>query len=129
MTGHDERRPEMAIERTNPSSWHLLFGKDIRQIESWEEWKQLWQAATLKETLLELLHCGFSIKDVVLSECICLYLEVADGYKDIQNFTLKEEERNQTWYPKRLEPEMRLEVAQKALRMLVDKAFSDHRKY
>lgn len=119
----------MAIDKVSASAWHPLFQKDLRQIDSWEDWKKLWEAATLKETLLELLHCGFSIHDVVLSECICLYLDVADGYNDVANLTLKEEERNQTWHPKRHDPEWRLEVAQKALRMLVDKAFVDRRKY
>jgi len=116
----------MASKVENVQGWHPLFQKDIREIGSWEEWKGRWEKAALKEELLGLLHCGFSVKHTSDVERACLYLEVADGYRDKANFELEVEKEPQgVWRQKRLEPEMRLEVAQKALRMLVDKLFTN----
>jgi len=126
----------MANEVKNVQEWHPLFRKDIREIGSWQEWQARWREAVLKEELLGLLHCGFWIKDANQAERVCFYLEVADGYKDEANFELDVEKKRSGswelpfsgWGTKRHEPAMRLEVARKALRVLVDKLFTNTRK-
>src|ERR1051326_4348006 len=86
---------------------HPLEGRKLASISSWKEWKQLWEQATHKETLLGLLHVGLHIPSWVRDEIIdrlLFYLDIADGHNDGQPFEV---------------------VSQKAFVMLCKEVFSD----
>ncbi len=70
---------------------HPLLQKEIRRIESWEEWKQSWEKAATQEEMVGLLHAGFHVGTMyegfgIQSERVCFYLDVANGYLDQRKF-------------------------------------------
>jgi hypothetical protein len=111
---------------------HVLLEREIESLVEarrygycgWERWKELFFKAETKEELIGLLHFGF---DVASSreeqvECVCLYLEVADGFRSFASVIPRESNH---WRDPDGSPyvKSRQEIAQKARKMLCDKFF------
>lgn len=98
---------------TEPIDNHpFLAHKEIHRIRDWMEWHFLWKRADTASELLGLLHTGFTFKGIteVTEARVSFYLDVANGYRDPQNF------QNGLFDMGR--PMMLHELAKKAMRML-----------
>lgn len=61
---------------------HPLYGNQPSFIESWKQWKELWESCELAEFQHSLLHVGFQVGTLSREErCerVCFYLDVADS--------------------------------------------------
>ncbi|GEM_PF-1625936 len=106
---------------------------DMEYIPSWEKWKELWAAATAAEIKHSLLHFGWATGGGV--EKVCLYLDLADGYLDKDNFRLPEEVARGWQYNKRdfgtplgrfeYAYQLRQAVSTKAFQVLCQKFFKN----
>lgn len=109
---------------------HPLSRKKISQIETWEEWKKHFKAARRMDEFLGLLHSGFScdLRDDMEAqgERVCLYLEIADGYKNRKSFLKPGEEEYLDSSEGILMPhlEIRRKIVYKAQRMVVEHFFA-----
>lgn len=104
---------------------HLLIKKEIMRVKGWSEWLDLWNNAKTFEEHLGLLHAGFTLNyyPKVHSDNVCFYLEVADGFRDADNFG----ERSP--YSGDDRRKMLLELAAKAFKMLCQHFFRNTEKY
>lgn len=112
---------------------HPLIEKQMKGIESWTEWKQLWDAALYAEQLHSLLHFGFDVltkNGDETNERIQFYLSIADGhsdfYRDIFRWKDVPEDgtaRYQSAFGEQLRTDLRRKVARKAFEMLCLKFF------
>jgi hypothetical protein len=107
---------------------HPLVEKQIKGIESWTEWRKLWDAATYAEQLHGLLHIGFNIETRHYRESnerVRFYLAIADGHSAIYPRNLQREDDPTSPHAKEWSafgylnrPSLRQEVAHKAFKTL-----------
>lgn len=101
---------------------------------TWDDWLQRWNSTPDVEGLMALLYCGFDVRvrnhmmpesdprNDIRAERMIFYLKIADGWDQNQYFRTKEEEKvfnPPTWH------ESRVEISQKAMKMLTEKFFKD----
>lgn len=112
---------------------HPLMAGEISCINSWKKWKELWQGTEYAELRHSLLHFGFAVQadstDEVI-ERVCLYLDIADGWKYSRNFKKGEEDYSYlfgTVFGSEVNnlPEFRRFLAQKAFQSLCQNFFKN----
>ncbi len=114
---------ETAVVANPKESQVHPLAADMRYISSWEKWKELWLASTHAEIKHSLLHFGWATGGG--TEKVCLYLDLADGYMDQDNFGLPEE-KTRSWQFNKCDmdtPLGRFEYASQLRRAVSIKAF------
>ena len=133
--------PENSEQYGPEIPFHNLFSREIRPINGWKEWLDIWNEARTMEQMIGLLHCGFDVEescgrreDPPKVDRLTFYFGIADGWRDTDLLGLPRE--NQIWqryerydeygklitkYPK----DLRKMVAKKAFEMLCQKVFKE----